>query len=244
MGQMLKVGITGAAGVLGTVLRKGLRSKYELHSFDVKNIEEGSEDNFKRCDFADENEINGIFDGLDAVLHLAGDPRPDAPVELTKRNNFKTTSLIFEEARKSGVKKIVFASSNFYHQGDIRAALQGRLGRKITLDMMPTPECMYAMSKVYGESLGLHYSNFGIKFAGIRIGWTIREDNPSYYGGIYMASMFCSHRDLVQAFDKAIECDEDFVTAFAISNNDARVFDLAETREKLGFEPLDNSAKY
>lgn len=241
MNDIKKVGITGASGVLGTILQKGLSTKYDLKLFDIN---ESSEGNIIKCDFTDTEQVQGLFSGLDAIVHLAGDPRPNAPEELTYRNNFYSTSLAFEEARNSGVKKIVFASSNFYHQGDISRALQGQLKRKITLSDFPTPECLYGQSKVYGESLGKHLSHFGVQFVGLRIGWAVREDNPAMYGGLYMASMFCSHRDLTQAVHKSIEADIDFTAAYAISDNDAKVFDLEGTREVIAYNPLDNSAEY
>ena len=151
---------------------------------------------------------------------------------------------MFEEARAAGVKKIVFASSNFYHQKDIANALRSRGGAGIPLDACATPDCPYAESKVYGENLGFHYANLGMSFVALRIGWSVPEDTPAPYDSAYMRAMFCSKRDLVQAFDKALESDEKFIAAFAVSDNSGGVFDLAETKRKLGFHPQDNSANY
>ena len=66
------------------------------------------------------------FGGLDAIIHLAGNPRPDAPRESTIRNNFIATNFVFEEAKNAKAEKIVFASSNFYHQGAIMDILRGK----------------------------------------------------------------------------------------------------------------------
>jgi NAD+ dependent glucose-6-phosphate dehydrogenase len=57
-------------------------------------------------------------------------------------------------------------------------------------------------------------------------------------------AMYISKRDLVQAVTLALNIDCEFLVAYAISNNDTRIFDLAETNEKLGFFPIDNSADY
>ena len=175
---------------------------------------------------------------------MAGNPRPDAPRESTIRNNFIATSFVFEEAKNAKVEKIVFASSNFYHQGAIMDILEGKRNKLITLDEPPTPMCAYADSKVFGENLGKHLSHLGIKFAALRIGWTVPQDNPAVYGGNYMKAVFCSKRDLAQAFEKALNTDRNFTAAFAVSNNDDNVFDLSETRRILGFNPQDNSAEY
>lgn len=242
---MKKIGITGAAGNVGTSIREGLKESYQLTLFDIKDIKTspGQQEAIK-VDFNARESIAGIFKGLDVVIHLAGDPRPNAPQQSTLRNNFVSTSYVFEEAYVSGVKKIVFASSNFYHETDISNALSSGTKNMIKLGSPPTPRSLYGKSKVFGEEVGRHYSYLGMQFVALRIGWTVPEDNPRYYGGEYMQSMFISHRDLVQAFEKSIETTRPFVTAFAISNNTTKIFDLTETRELLGFHPLDDSDKY
>ncbi len=239
-----KVGITGAAGNIGTTLRNGLAEKYELTLYDVVEIKQPYKGKFLKVDFAQEKTLDGIFKGLDVLIHLAGDPRPNAPRQVTLKNNFAATSYVFEEARRAGVKKIVYASSNFYHQGSIMRALEGTLGHLITLDMPPTPNSLYADSKVFGENVGRHLSHLGIQFVALRIGWTVPEDNPALYGGAYMRAVFCSQRDLIQAFDKAIQINTDYLSAFAVSDNSRNVFNLTETKEKLGFYPRDNAEKY
>jgi len=239
-----KIGITGAAGNIGTTLRKGLSDRYELTLFDQREIRNLGGCRFRKIDFAEEKQLEGAFEGLDALIHLAGDPRPNAPAQLTLRNNFLATSLVFEEARKAGLKKIVFASSNFYHQGSIAEALQGRLKGCIRLDTPPTPRCLYADSKVFGENVGRHLSHLGVKFAALRIGWTVPEDNPLPYDSQYMRAVFLSHRDLVQGTDLALNARQDFLAAFAVSDNTTNVFDLSETKKLLGYAPQDNSEDY
>jgi len=56
--------------------------------------------------------------------------------------------------------------------------------------------------------------------------------------------MFLSKRDCVEAFTRALEVNTDYLLAYAISNNDRRVLDLTETRERLGFNPKDNAETY
>ena len=238
------IGITGALGHIGTILQNGLSSEYSLSLFDLKKSKTIPNVKSIVMDFGERTQLKGVFDGLDAIIHLAGDPRPNAPRQSTLRNNFTATSYVFDEARNAGVRKIVFASSNFYHEGDIA----DRLGRSqeslITLDMNPTPHCLYGESKVFGENVGRHLSHFGIQFVALRIGWTVPQDNPVLYDSPYMRAVFCSKRDLLQAFSKALEVNADYLTAFAVSNNSSNLFDLTETRKQLGFNPQDNSAGY
>ena len=242
--QVKKVGITGAAGNIGTTLREGLSEKYDLTLYDIREIKGPGKAKSIKVDFAQKEELSGVFDGLDALIHLAGNPHPNAPLQVTFRNNFVATSYVFDEAVRAGIKKIVFASSNFYHEGSITEALEERSGHLITLDTPPTPISLYGQSKVFAENVGRHLSHLGMQFVALRIGWTVPEDNPAVYGGDYMRAVFCSKRDLVQAFIKALEIDADFLAAFAVSNNTRNVFDLAETGKKLGFYPQDDAEKY
>jgi len=244
MENKMKLGITGAGGNLGTTLVSGLRDKYDLKLFDLRAPANSQQFEFTQVDFAEPDQVQGVFAGLDALIHLAGNPSPSARRTDTQRNNFVATSFVFEEARAAGVKKIVFASSNFYHQKDIVGALRSAGNTLIPLEAYATPDCPYAESKVYGENLGFHYANLGIPFVALRIGWSVPEDTPVPYDGAYMRAMFCSKRDLLQAFDKALESEEEFMAAFAISDNSGKVFDLTETKRKLGFYPQDNSANY
>jgi len=242
--EIKTVGITGAAGNIGTILRTGLASKYNLKLYDVKEINPPIVGEFIQIDFSEQKDITNIFNGLDVLIHLAGDPRPNAPAYLTYKNNFVATSYVFEEALRAKVKKLVYASSGFYHESSMIEALQGHLGYPITLDMPPTPDCLYAESKLFGEKVGLHLANLGLQFVALRIGWSVPEDDPRPYDSPYMRAMFCSNRDLLQAFEKAIEIDKDYLIAFAISNNDKKIIDLEETQTSLGFFPQDNASDY
>lgn len=238
------VGITGAAGNIGTTLQKGLAENYRLFLYDIKGIKTSPPHTSKIIDCADRKSLTGAFDGLDALIHLAGNPLPNAPRNLTLRNNFLGTSCCFDEVMRAGVKKIVFASSNFYHEGDIAAFLNRETSRRITLDNYPTPLSLYGESKVYGENLGRHLSYTGMQFVALRIGWTVPQDNPAPYDSSYMRAVFCSKRDLIAAFTRALEVETQFLAAFAVSDNTNGVFDLEETKKLLKFIPQDNAEDY
>lgn len=236
-----RVGVTGAGGTIGKILQDGLGGAYDLVLYDRQETRASRDWACRRIDFGERDGLEGVFEGLDALVHLAGDPRPNAPRQSTLRNNFAATSHVFEEAKRARIGKVVFASSNFYHEEDIGKVLAGKGQPLITLDRNPTPRCLYGESKVFGENVGRHLSHFGIRFAALRIGWAVPGDDPAHYGGAYMRAVYCSHRDLVQAFSRALEVDAAFLAAFAVSNNTRGVFDLAETRRLLGFSPLDNA---
>ena len=121
--------------------------------------------------------------------------------------------------------------------------------KKLSLKNPTNPDSLYAVSKLFGEDLGKFFSEQHlIQFVGLRTGWLVKGDDPSIMRAtpseVYLRLMFFSHRDCVQAFEKALESQRKFSIAYAISNNTRKVFDLEETREILDFHPIDNSENF
>ncbi|MCX6353507.1 MAG: NAD(P)-dependent oxidoreductase [Candidatus Aureabacteria bacterium] len=258
----MKVGITGAAGHIGTTLREGLSKDHALTMYDIKNVAREPDAAIKSIliDLTLSERIQGLFDGLDAVIHLAAVAHPRALWDSVLKDNIVMTHNVFEECRRAGVQRIVFASTNHVLHGhtmgpepDTLDADFYREGKPLlTLHTPPAPDSLYGVSKLFGEDLGRYYAHrFGLRFVALRIGWTIREDDPSIKRGTpaedYMRAMFLSKRDCVTAFSRSLEVEMasgETVVAFAISNNSRRLFDLEETRKKLGFNPADNAEDY
>ena len=252
-----RVGITGAAGHIGTTLTGGLPDRYTLTLFDREEIEPDASRKSKsvKVDFSREEEVKGIFQGLDAVIHLAADARTEAPWESVLTNNIIATYHVLEEARRAGVIKIILASTNHVqhgYAGKTPMTLDRRYVEKmghIRLDDPAAPDSLYGVSKLFAENLGRYYAwQFGIRFIALRIGVTFPEDDPSIWRGTdredHVRALFLSKRDCVAAFTRALEVDTGYLLAYAVSNNDRRIFDLTETIEKLGFNPRDNAETY
>lgn len=245
----MKIGITGAEGTIGSVLRKGLSNKYKIISFTLQTQDFES----VQMDLSNNNEIKGKFEGLDALIHLAADPRPEASWESVKKNNLEATYNVYNEVKNAGVKKIIFASTNHTQHGDTLLTTPETLDLKknkiLSLENNTNPDSLYAVSKLFGEDLGKYFSEqHKIKFIGLRIGWIVKGDDPTIMCGTpsedYLRSMYLSHRDCIQAFERALESSRDFLIAYAISNNSTKVFDLKETSRTLNFYPEDDSENY
>jgi nucleoside-diphosphate-sugar epimerase len=256
--KIVNVGITGASGHIGITLTEGLPKEYKLTLF--CNRREIRPDLAGKCktakaDFSRVEQVQGLFEGLDAVVHLAADPLTDASWESILHNNIIATYNVFEEAVRAGVLKIVFASTN-HTQHDYIGKTPMTLDRFfvptmgfVKLSDPPAPDSYYGISKLFGENMGWYYSRrYGIQFISLRIGSTFPQDDPSIWKGTdregHARAIFLSKRDCVEAFARALDVNTDYLLAYAISNNDRRFFDLTETKEKLGFYPKDNAEDY
>ncbi|MEM7029419.1 MAG: NAD(P)-dependent oxidoreductase [Chloroflexota bacterium] len=247
---LMKVGITGAEGNIGSTLREGLADQYQIRSFTLDSHYFLS----TVADLTDAEAVQGIFDGLDTIIHLAGEPSPRASWDSVLNKNIIATYNVFEEARRAGVKKIVFASTNHTQHGETMQnltpnQLNESMNVMLRLNDPPHPDSLYAVSKLFGENIGRYYATaYGMQVVALRIGATFQADDPSVFQGepheSYMRAMFLSKRDCVEAFRKALEVETGFMTAYAVSNNDGRIFDLRETEEKLGFYPQDKAENY
>jgi uronate dehydrogenase len=162
---MRKVLMTGAGGGVGTRLRTLLKPIYpELILSDLKAPEDLREDEkFIAADLADFGEVEAAVAGVDGIVHLGG-YSIEGPWETILQSNIIGTYNLFEAARRQGVKRVVFASSNhavgFYprHQ-------------TIGVDVVPLPDTRYGLSKLFGEGVGSLYAyKHGIGVLSIRIG--------------------------------------------------------------------------
>ncbi len=256
-GAIRKVGITGAGGRIGRTLTEGLADSYELILFFRNTRPETSRDiKLVRADIADEAQVKGIFEGLDAVIHLAASPSTQTPWEDVLKNNIVGTYNVLEEARRAGVRRIIFASTNHVQNG--YATENGPMsldpaflekGKLIKLTDPPAPDSYYGVSKAFGEDLGRYYVRFhGLEFISVRIGWAAPKTFPDRKMDAtmerHMRALFFSQRDCVDLFIKTLEVDADFMVVYGVSNNRNPIFDLAETKELLGYEPRDGEEEY
>lgn len=230
---MKRILITGAAGQLGAFLREGLAGKYRLRLLDVAAIDDlGPGEESVTADITDLESMAGAMEGVDAVVHLAAVSVEDAWEQILP-NNIVGCYNVFEAARRHGVKRIVFASSNhaigFY-----------RRGRRIDSSVPKRADSRYGLSKAFGEDLGSLYADkHGIGVMAIRIGSCL-ERPPNER----MLSTWISYRDMVQLTRVGLETpDLHFAVVYGVSNNRRGWWDNSVAFE-LGYRPQDDSEIY
>jgi nucleoside-diphosphate-sugar epimerase len=162
---MPRILMTGASGGIGTSLRKLLPPIYpDLLLSDIKQPSDlGGHEKFKAADLADLAQVEAVCEGVDGILHFGGYSVEGSWDAILQANIIGGYNL-FEAARKQGVKRVIFASSNhavgFYPRH-----------HRIGTDVTARPDSRYGVSKVFGEGVGALYADkHGIKVTCIRIG--------------------------------------------------------------------------
>lgn len=251
----MRIVITGAEGLVGGVLRKGLSPVFDVHAL-TRTAQSFPSSVADLCDLA---ALTHAFSGATAVVHLAAAANLDASWEEVKASNIEGMRNVYEAARIGGVKRVVMASS-----GHVIGLAEERAGPNLyALDdrrvfdehTPPAPDSLYAVSKIYGEVLGRFYSDsFGLSVICLRLGTVLPDDNPkSEQAGRgrsaamsaaerypRMRAKWLSHRDCCQIFARALTAESvPYLVAYATSNNPRQIWSLESARRTLGFAPED-----
>jgi nucleoside-diphosphate-sugar epimerase len=113
----MKIVVTGGYGKLGAEVVRGLGAAG--HDVFVLDAVGARAENFTRIDLTNYgsvvdalSSVDGRYDGLDAVVHLAAIPAGGLETDsATFHNNMNATFNVFQAARRAGIKSIVYASS-------------------------------------------------------------------------------------------------------------------------------------
>ncbi|UOO95871.1 NAD(P)-dependent oxidoreductase [Halococcus dombrowskii] len=240
--------LTGASGRVGRAILGRLGDTYDWRLVDREPPTGETEHIYLVADVTDSEAMIEAMADVDVVVHLAGDPRPEAPWDSVLANNIDGTQTVLDAAATAGVEKFVFASSNHAvggYETDARTPGMYRSDDDFDLDgtELPRPSNFYGVSKATGETLSRYYHDeHDMSVICLRIG-NLTENHPpeDYERG---QAMWLSHRDCAQLFERAIEADYDYEIVYGISDNDRKYYSLEGAREVLGYEPEDNSAEY
>ena len=229
---MKTVLITGATGDVGTHLRRELAGKYRLVVSDKRNLKKEKGEKFIRADISRMSDALKITKGVDAIVHLGG-YSVEGPWEAILQANIIGCYNVFEAARRNGVKRILFPTSNH---------AMGFYRRDQTIDhrSYPKPDSRYGVSKVFGEALGSLYADkYGMQVFMMRIG----NVNPKPIDKRRLSIWF-SPRDLAQLVSIGIDHPGiKFEIVYGISGNKRAWYDNSNA-VRLGYRPQDDAEAF
>jgi uronate dehydrogenase len=224
---MEKILVTGAAGGIGTRMRKLLKGVYpSIRWSDIKKPDDlTAGETFMTCDLANLAEVEKIVAGVDGIVHFGG-YSIEGPWETILNSNIVGCYNLFEAAYRAGVKRVVFASSNhavgFYPRS-----------QTIGVNVTTRPDSRYGVSKAFGEAIGAFYADkHGLRVTCIRIG----NVGPRPLD-VRRLSIWISPEDLVQLFRIGLEHPKiRYEILYGASDNAAAWWDNSRARA-LGYRP-------
>jgi uronate dehydrogenase len=156
--------ITGAAGLIGTMLRPRLaRPDRTLRLLDVAGLTAGPAEEVVHASVTDMGAMTAACRGASAVIHLAS-IADEASWEEILPLNIHGTYVAFEAARRAGVPRVIFASSNH------AVGFSPRESFPVPDYAFPAPDTYYGVAKVAGEGLAaLYHHRYGLDTICIRI---------------------------------------------------------------------------
>ena len=224
---MQRILVTGAAGGIGTRLRRLLRGVYpHIRWSDIKEPADlAADEEFVPADLSDRLAVEKIAAGMQGIVHLGGHS-VEGPWETILQANIVGTHNLFEAARKAKVERVVFASSNhtvgFYPRNR-------RIGTEVTL----RPDSRYGVSKAFGEALAALYAyKHGLRVTCLRIGNV--AEKPA---DLRRLSIWLHPEDLVQLIRIGLEHPGLRYEVFYGASDNARAWWDNENAFRYGYRP-------
>jgi uronate dehydrogenase len=231
---MQKILVTGAAGGIGTRLRKLMKGLYpSIRWSDIRKPDDlAADEDFVVADLTDLAAVKDIVAGVDGIVHLGG-YSIEGPWETILNSNIIGCYNLFEAAYRTGVKRVVFASSN--HAMGFYPRTQ-RIGVGVNV----RPDSRYGISKAFGEAVGAFYADkHGLRVTCLRIGNV--GDAPLDQRRL---AIWLKPEDLVQLIRIGLEHrDIRFEIFYGASDNADAWWDNSNAR-RFGYKPVGKADDY
>jgi uncharacterized protein YbjT (DUF2867 family) len=234
---MERVLITGAAGIVGRLMRPRLaRAGRVLRLLDLTAVDpaaDGEQVEILTGSVTDPEAMRAACRDVDAILHFGGQSREASWDEILEVN-VNGTHTMLEAARAQGVPRVILASSN--HAVGFRTnAEAGTEG--VPADTTARPDTYYGFSKAALEALGsLYHDRFGMDVICVRIG-SCFPTPPGVRGLI----TWLSPDDGGRLFEACLTAPSPgYRVIWGVSDNTRRVYSLREAQE-LGYVSKDNA---
>jgi uronate dehydrogenase len=230
--------ITGAAGRIGTMLRSRLAGPGRvLRLLDIAELAPagpGAAEETVTASVTDLAAVTAACAGAAAVIHLGGIPTEDA-WEPILDVNINGSYTVFEAARRAGVPRVVFASSNH------AVGFAPRESFPVPDGASPLPDTYYGVSKAAGEALGALYARrYGLEVICVRI--LSCFDRPQ---NARMLSTWLSPDDAGRLFDACVTAPAPgFRVIYGVSANTRGGWVSLDGARALGYQPRDDAEAY
>lgn len=226
--------LTGAAGDLGTQLRRGLAPlAHHLRLADRNEIGDPQPNEEALVfDLSDEAAVMAAVKDVDAIVHFGGASR-ERPWQDILDSTIRGSYHIYEAARKQGVKRVIFASS-------VHAIGYHPLDAHIDTATPVRPDSLYGVSKCFVESLSrLYWDKFGIETVCLRIFSSFPEPADRR-----MLWSWLSFDDCVRLVTSALTAPSvGHTISFGMSDNTVKPVDNGLAGH-LGYVPQDSAEGY
>ncbi len=230
----MRVLVTGSAGTIGRVVVPGLAGLgHQVRGLDLVEHAAGGSLGTVVGDCTDPTVATWAVTGVEAVVHLAGDPG-DGSLGHSLDSHALSTGRLLDAMVAAGVRRIVYASSN--HAVGMTPRSAGLVG----VDLTPRPDTFYGVAKVAAEAvLGLFADRHQISAVACRIG----SFQPRPRTRRHLAT-WLSPADCVRMVDAGLAVERPGLhVLWGISANSSAWWDLAPGRA-LGYEPVDDAQAY
>lgn len=226
-----RVVVTGAAGRIGTVVLDALASRWHIRATDLE-----SADGIEELDVTDFERCLAMFQGADAVVHLAANPNPHAEWSALSGPNVDGAYAVAAAARECGVRRLVLASSV-----QAVSAYPDALQRRVA--DAPLAANLYGATKAWAEALGGWVAaSSGTSVVALRIGYFSEQPPAGDQATPRNLSAWLSHGDCTRLIQAAVESENDgFVVVNGISANRYRISELGEAERQIGYAPIDDT---
>lgn len=248
--------ITGGAGFIGSNLARHILETEDAKVTLLDNLSKGSKDyvpegaEFKKADITLLSRVAATFTNVDVVIHLAAHtgvlPSMENPME-DFLNNVLGTLNMFEAARLTNVKKVVYASTGGAIAGDQEPPLNEQT--------KPDPISPYGCSKLCGENYGrVYHKAFGLDTVALRFSnvygpfsqhkkgnliptlilKAMRGEEATIFGDGKQTRDFIYVKDLINAIMLAVHKEEIGGEVFQLATNiESSVMDIVEVINRL-----------
>src|SRR5712692_1729969 len=222
--------ITGGSGQIGAMLR--LLDVVPPPA--LAGAPAGAAEEFILASVTDCAAVTEASAGADAVIHLAG-LAGEAPWDRIMEINIQGAYAVFEAARRAGVPRVIFASSNHAVGFTPRSAFP------VPDYAFPAPDTYYGVSKVAAEGLAaLYHHRYGLDAICIRI--LTCDERPTTVRSL---STWLSPDNAGRLFEACLAAERPgFRVIFGVSANTRGGWVSLDEAQALGYQPRDDAEAY